>query len=55
MNIPNNYETEIFEVFASLHPIEAYDQNNQLFCNYMRKRGYQMTNDEIKSFIDDFR
>lgn len=45
-------EDEAFKVFAFLHPIEAYTLNNVRFCNYMRSKGYNMTDLQIKQLID---
>lgn len=48
-------DTEAFETFARLHPLEAYDQNPQRFCEFVRRKtgNGSLTNDEIKTMIDE--
>jgi hypothetical protein len=45
-----------FKTFASLHPIiEAYDSDPEKFCEFMRKEGYGLTNEQVKRLIDSCR
>lgn len=46
---------DMFCTFAKFHPIEAYDLRPIDFCNYMREEGSDMTNEQIKEFVDTFR
>lgn len=46
------YTKEAFKTFAQLHPIECYKLNQRRFCNYMKKMGYNLTNNEIKQLIN---
>ncbi len=36
--IVNRDNREMFEVFAELHPVEAYDLNRIAFYRYMKKK-----------------
>ncbi len=46
-------QEEAFNTFAELHPIEAFDLDNEGFCNYFRKKtGNVLTNEEIKKYIN---
>ena len=45
-----------FEVFAQLHPVEAYDYDASMFCDYFRlTTGRKMSDEEIKEFVNKFR
>ncbi len=47
---------EMFEVFCRLHPHEAFDLNNEKFCDFMRKEiNSQMDNEEIEKLINETR
>jgi len=44
-----------FVIFASAYPLEAYDSDPVAFCNFMKKQGYYITDEEIKTLIDEAR
>ncbi len=46
-------EQEAFEIFAKLHPIEAYNTYTERFCDHIRSQGIDMTNEEIGKTIYD--
>jgi hypothetical protein len=47
---------EMFEVFAQMHPHEAYDLHKNLFCDFMRRVVYPGMNDEeIGKMIEETR
>jgi len=47
---------EIFEVFADLHPVEAFDLDKDKFCDYARKRvNGTMSNHIIEELINEER
>jgi len=50
-------EDAMFEIFADLHPIEAFDLDKTKFCNYVRKRANcsNATDDEIEKLINQMR
>lgn len=52
-NIPDDFE--MFKVFAELYPIEAYDLRPDDFCKFIRSKGYNMTDAQIKKFVDSCR
>jgi|AntAceMinimDraft_10_1070366.scaffolds.fasta_scaffold49117_2 hypothetical protein len=46
---------KMFKIFAKLHPVEAYDHEPDDFCKFMREEGNNMTNKQVKEFIDSNR
>ena len=42
----------MFKVFARLHPIQAYDLRPNDFCKFMRGEGYDMSDEQIKKFVE---
>jgi len=46
---------EMFKTFCRLHPIEAYDLDAMMFCEFMREEGYSLTNKEIENLINESR
>lgn len=47
----SNEPFRAFRVFARLHPVEAYDMSHDMFCDFMRSEGYDLTDDEIKEWL----
>jgi len=45
-------EDQAFEIFAQLHPEEAYDQDSHKFCEFVRKAGFILTDAAIKTMIE---
>ena len=54
-NDQNYIEYEAFKTFAKLHPIEAYDLEPIKFCNWMRSEGYNLTNEQIETLVNETR
>jgi Ca2+-binding EF-hand superfamily protein len=50
-----NAYNEMFDVFAKLHPIEAYDLNSEKFCKFMKRKGFKLSNTEIEKLINESR
>jgi hypothetical protein len=46
---------EAFEIFANLHPVEAFDLNREKFLEYAKKRVPGVTDDIIIKLIDEER
>ena len=45
---------DMFEMFAYLHPHEAYDLHKDLFCNYVRKiENSDISDEEIKKILKE--
>ena len=47
-----NPTEKMYKIFAKLCPVDAYDYNPEKFCNFMQEEGYNMTEAEIKEFIE---
>ncbi len=46
-------QEEAFNTFAELHPIEAFDLDNEGFCIYFRKKTDSVfTDEQIKEWIN---
>ena len=49
-------DKEAFEIFAHLHPIEAFDLDKEMFCDFYREQAKSnKTNDEIEKLINILR
>ena len=46
---------EMFEVFANLHPVEAFDLNPVAFYEYAKRRIPVITNEQIQELINEER
>ena len=45
-----------FEIFANFHPVEAFNKDSVIFCEYFRKKtGKNLTDKEIETFVDSNR
>lgn len=47
-------DSKAFKIFADFYPVEAYELRPEEFCNYMREKGYDMTDEQIKEFVNNF-
>lgn len=48
--------SEAFETFANQHPIEAFDLDKPMFCEYVRKRvATEITDEQIEQLINEHR
>jgi hypothetical protein len=41
-----------YNVFALLHPVEAYFQCRERFCNYLRAKGHDITDEQVAYVIN---
>ena len=48
-------EQAAYETFAELYPIESYDLDKEKFCKLMRDKGYNLTDKEIETLINESR
>ena len=56
VNNKNRTSNEMFEIFANLHPVEAFDLDNKRFCKFYREKIESlMTDEEIKDFVNNNR
>ena len=53
MKAVENYDKIAFEIFASLHPVEAFEKWPNEFMKYMKKKGYTMTKKQVKEMIKE--
>ena len=53
MKAVENYDKTAFEIFASLHPVEAFETFPDRFMKYMKKLGYNMTKKQVKEIINE--
>jgi len=44
---------EMFEVFCRLHPHEAYELNSIAFCEFMRKEGFNISDEGIIKLLKE--
>lgn len=44
---------EMFNVFAQLHPHEAYELNPQMFFHFMKEQGYNLSEIEIEDLLKE--
>ena len=52
----NKIDKYLFETFATMHPIEAYDEYPDEFCAFMREKvGNHMTDADISAFVEEQR
>lgn len=42
---------DMFNVFAQLHPHEAYELNPEMFLAFMKEQGYNLSKDEIEDLL----
>ena len=49
------HDWEMFKMFAKIYPIEAYDLRPDDFCKYVKGEGSDLTDEQIKSIVDDCR
>jgi len=53
MKVVENYDKTAFEIFASLHPVEAFETFPDEFMIYFKKMGYTMTRNQVKEIIKE--
>ena len=46
-------EDEAYNIFAELHPIEAFELDNNKFHKFMKTKGYNITVNEILNIIKE--
>jgi len=50
----NSYDA-MFNIFAELHPVEAFDLNKSKFCKYVKSKNKHISNKEIETLINQMR
>ena len=53
MEIQDEAEKWAFETFADCYPHEAYDFNPIKFCDYVRSKGRDITNEQIIELLKE--
>ena len=53
MKKQENYDKTAFEMFASIHPIEAFEKWPDRFMEYLKKEGYNMTKRQVEETIKE--
>ncbi len=54
--IEPEYTDSEFQVFADLHPIEAFKEYPKQFCDYFRhKTGVDFTDEKIRTFVENLK
>lgn len=51
--IADNDNREMFEVFAELHPIEAYDLNRLAFYKFMKKKAPLLSRKQVDKLMEE--
>lgn len=46
-------EQKAFEVFASIYPHEAHESNPERFCDYVRSKGNNLTDEQIRELLNE--
>jgi hypothetical protein len=54
--IEDRYDFEMFKIFASLHPVEAYDLDREYFIIFFKEESHKdLTDSEIDNLIEETR
>jgi len=53
MKTDEQIHEEVYSVFARMHPVEAFESDNEKFMRWMKKQGYDLTIKEVKEIIKD--
>ena len=53
MKKQENHDKTAFEMFTSIHPVEAFEKWPDRFMKYMKKSGYNMTKKQVKEAIKE--
>ena len=53
MEKQENYDKTAFEIFANLHPVEAFETFPDRFMTYFKKLGYKQTKKQVEEMIKE--
>ena len=51
----NKYRQVAYKAFAKLHPVEAFEMDNEEFMKLLKEQGYDITIEEVKQIIKELK
>ena len=51
----NKYRQVAYKAFAKLHPVEAFESDNEKFMELLKEQGYKLTIKDVQEIIKELK